>query len=212
MVCGANLVLSRSYVLCSVALRFRGVPGPVFHCQADVHGRTTAFRQKQQAECVNHTANNAAAPKAELSADDGNHVNMGGEITTAAHTGLAGTSVPLVQWPHSTPSLSMIKKGTSRHLAMASQQAKVEENHSHEEYEAFMDESGTSRTEDVKVDTRASVSCPFCGQWRFEQRLNSVFLSWCRESPHLHGRRRLQRWPDQTMKKFAVIVFFAYTG
>merc|ERR1712135_95438 len=88
--------------------------------------KATAIRQTQHSEFVTLTANNAAAtqllklavnrlnkfyapklhkaaPKAELSADDRIYVNMGGEITTAAPTGIAGTNVAHVQLSQADP-------------------------------------------------------------------------------------------------------------
>ena len=81
--------------------------------------RATEIRQKQHAEFVTLTAKKAAtqllklavnrlnrleapklhkaAPKAYLSADDRIYVNMGGEVTTTAPAGIAGTNVARVQ-------------------------------------------------------------------------------------------------------------------
>ena len=107
------------------------------------------------------------APKAELSADDRIYVNMGGEITTAAPTGIAGTNVARVQLLQADPvSERFSSKYQKNHegfsgvvsligslvadLAKESQEAKVEEDHSQQEYEAFMAESAASRAEKVK--------------------------------------------------------------
>jgi len=169
----------------------------------DSVAKATEIRQKQHAEFVTLTANNAAAtellklainrlnkfyapklhkaaPKAELSADDRIYVNMGGEITTAAPTGIAGTNVARVQLlqadPVSEPFSSKLEKNHEGYsgvvsligslvadLAKESQEAKVEEDHSQQEYEAFMAESAASRDQKVKEieelkDTRAAVS------------------------------------------------------
>merc|ERR1712136_436780 len=165
--------------------------------------KATAIRQTQHSEFVTLTANNAAAtqllklainrlnkfyapklhkaaPKAELSADDHIYVNMGGEITTAAPKGIAGTNVARVQLlqadPVSEPFSSKYQKNHEgfsgvvsligslvADLAKESQAAKVEEDHSQQEYEAFMAESAASRAEKVKEveelqNTKASLS------------------------------------------------------
>ena len=105
------------------------------------------------------------------------HVNMGGEISTAAPTGIAGTSVARVQLlqadPVSEPFSSKLGKNQEGYsgilaligsdLAKESQEAKVEEDHSQQEYEAFMAESAASRAQKVKEieelkDARAAVS------------------------------------------------------
>ena len=121
-----------------------------------------------------------AAPKAELSSDDRMYVNMGGEITTAAPTGIAGTNVARVQLlqaaPASEPFSSKLQKNHEGYsgvlsligslvadLAKESHEAKVEEDHSQQEYEAFMAESAASRAQKVKEiqeskDARAAVS------------------------------------------------------
>ena len=118
-----------------------------------------------------------AAPKAELSSNDR---NMGGEITTAAPTGIAGTNVARVQLlqadPVSEPFSSKLGKDHEGYsgvvsligslvadLAKESQESKVDEEHSQQEYEAFMAESVASRDLKVKEieelkDTRAAVS------------------------------------------------------
>ena len=118
-----------------------------------------------------------AAPKAELSSNDR---NMGGEITTAAPTGIAGTNVARVQLlqadPVSEPFSSRLGKDHKGYsgvvslivslvadLAKESQESKVHEEHSQQEYEAFMAESVASRGLKVKEieelkDTRAAVS------------------------------------------------------
>merc|ERR1711916_205586 len=169
----------------------------------DSVAKATEIRQKQHSEFVTLTANNAAAtellklavnrlnkfyapklhkaaPKAELSSDDRIYVNMGGEITTAAPTGIAGTNVARVQLlqadPVSEPFSSRLEKNREGYsgvvsligslvadLAKESQEAKVEEEHSQQEYEAFMAESSVSRDQKVKEieelkDTRAAVS------------------------------------------------------
>ena len=118
-----------------------------------------------------------AAPKAELSSDDRIYVNMGGEITTAAPTGIAGTNVARVQLlqadPVSEPFSSKLEKNHEGYsgvvsligslvadLATESQESKVDEEHSQQEYEAFMAESVASRDQKVKEieETRAAVS------------------------------------------------------
>jgi len=169
----------------------------------DSVAKATEIRQKQHAEFVTLTANNAAAtellklainrlnkfyapklhkaaPKAELSADDHIYVNMGGEITTAAPKGIAGTNVARVQLlqadPVSEPFSSKYQKNHEgfsgvvsligslvADLAKESQEAKVEEDHSQQEYEAFMAESAASRAEKVREvaeleDAKAAVS------------------------------------------------------
>jgi len=75
-----------------------------------------------------------AAPKAELSSDDRMYVNMGGEITAAAPTGIAGPNVARVQLFLSPPSSRKNHEGYSGILALIgsdlakeSQEAKVEE-------------------------------------------------------------------------------------
>ena len=92
---------------------------------------------------------------------------MGGEITTAAPTGIAGTNVARVQLlqaaPESEPFSSKLQKNHEGHsgvlsligslvadLTKESQEAKVEEDHSQEEYEACMAESAGSRAQKVK--------------------------------------------------------------
>merc|ERR1719434_220613 len=165
--------------------------------------KATAIRQKQHSEFVTLTANNAAAtqllklainrlnkfyapklhkaaPKAELSADDRTYVSMGGEITTVAPTGIAGTNVARVKLlqadPVAAPFTSKLEKnhegfnGVSSligsliaDLAKESQEAKVEEDHSQSEYEGFMKESSQSRADKVKEveelqNTKASLS------------------------------------------------------
>ena len=169
----------------------------------DSVAKATEIRQKQHAEFVTLTANNAAAtellklainrlnkfyapklhkaaPKAELSADDRIYVNMGGEITTAAPTGIAGTNVARVQLlqadPVSEPFSSKYQKNHEgfsgvvsligslvADLAKESQEAKVDEDHSQQVYEAFMAESAASRAEKVREvaeleDAKAAVS------------------------------------------------------
>ena len=95
------------------------------------------------------------------------YVNMGGEITAAAPTGIAGTNVARVQLlqaaPVSEPSSSKLEKNHEGYsgvlsligslvadLAKESQEANVEEDHSQQEYEAFMAESAASRAQKVK--------------------------------------------------------------
>merc|ERR1712136_291094 len=169
----------------------------------DSVAKATEIRQKQHSEFVTLTANNAAAtellklainrlnkfyapklhkaaPKAELSADDRTYVSMGGEITTAAPTGIAGTNVARVKLlqadPVAAPFTSKLEKnhegfnGVSSligsliaDLAKESQEAKVEEDHSQSEYEGFMKESSQSRADKVKEveelqNTKASLS------------------------------------------------------
>ena len=118
-----------------------------------------------------------AAPKAELSSADRMYVNMGGEISTAATTGIAGTNVAWVQLlqadPVSEPFSSKLEKHHEGYsgvlaligsdLAKESQEAKVERDHSQQEYEAFMAEPAASRAQKVKEieelkDARAAVS------------------------------------------------------
>ena len=92
----------------------------------DSVARGTQIRQKQYAEFVSLKTNNAvatellklavnrlntffapklhkAASKAEISADDRIYVNMGGDIKTAAPTGIAGTNVARVQLLRADP-------------------------------------------------------------------------------------------------------------
>ena len=156
----------------------------------DSVAKATEMRRNQHAEFVTLTANNAAAtelpklavnrlnkfctpklhkaaPKDELSSDDRMYVNMGGEITSAALTGIAGMNVARVQLlqadPVSEPFSSKLEKNHEGYsgvlavigslvadLAKESQEAKVEENHSQQEYEAFMAESAPSRAQKVK--------------------------------------------------------------
>merc|ERR1712136_673443 len=165
--------------------------------------KATEIRRNQHAEFVTLTANNAAAtellklavnrlnkfyapklhkaaPKAELSSDDRIYVNMGGEITTAAPTGIAGTNVARVQLlqadPVSEPFSSKLEKNHEGYsgvvsligslvadLAKESQEAKVDEDHSQGDYEDFTKESAQSRAEKVKEveelqSTKASLS------------------------------------------------------
>merc|ERR1711916_164025 len=165
--------------------------------------KATEIRRNQHSEFVTLTANNAAAtqllklainrlnkfyapklhkaaPKAELSADDRVYVNMGGEITTAAPTGIAGTNVPQVQLlqadPAAEPFTSKLEKNHEgfngvvsligslvADLAKESQEAKVEEANQQGDYEEYMKESAQSRAEKVKEveelqNTKASLS------------------------------------------------------
>ena len=153
--------------------------------------KATEIRQKQHAEFVTLTAKKAAtqllklavntlnrlAPKAYLSADDRIYVNMGGEVATAAPAGFAGTRVvQLFQADAPDPFASELEKNHEGYggvtslagsliadLAKESQEAKVEQDHSLEKYEAFLAESSASRAEKEKEveewkDTRASVS------------------------------------------------------
>ena len=121
-----------------------------------------------------------AAPKAELSAEDREYVNMGGEITIVAPTGVGGTHVArlhlLQAVPVAEPLTSKLEKdhegfnGVSSligslfaDLAKETQEAKVDEEHPQLEYEAFMSESAASRADKVKEleelqDAKASVS------------------------------------------------------
>jgi len=169
----------------------------------DSVAKATELRQKQRSEFVTLTANNAAAtellklainrlnkfyapklhkaaPKAELSADDRTYVNMGGEITTAAPTGIAGTNVARVQLlqadPVAEPFTSKLDKNHEgfngvasligslvADLTKESQESKVEEDHSQAEYEGFMKDSAQSRADKVKEveelqNTKASLS------------------------------------------------------
>jgi hypothetical protein len=154
--------------------------------------KATKIRQDEHAEFVTVTANNAAtskllglainrlnkfyapalhkaAPKVELSAEDRVYVNMGGEITTAAPTGIAGTDVPrvqLLQEPVAEPFTSKFEKkseGFSGVVALMkkliadvekdSTEAQTEEKNSQEQYEEFMTESSKSRADKVKETT-----------------------------------------------------------
>merc|ERR1719323_2737957 len=122
--------------LSNTETRIAAVQKSISELDASV-AKATEIRQKQHSEFVTLTANNAAAtqllklainrlnkfyapklhkaaPKAELSADDRIYVNMGGEITTVAPTGIAGTNVPQVQLlqadPVSEPFTSKLEK------------------------------------------------------------------------------------------------------
>merc|ERR1712107_596200 len=89
-----------------------------------------------------------AAPKVELSGQDRIYVNMGGEITTAAPTGIAGTDVErvqLLQEPVAEPFTSKFEKDST--------EAQTEEKNSQEQYEEFMAESSASRADKVKEIT-----------------------------------------------------------
>ena len=105
---------------------------------------------------------------------------MGGEITAAAPKGIAGTNVARVQLlqadPMSEPFSCKLEKNHEGYsgvlsligslvadLVNQSQEAEVEEDHSQQEYEAFMAESAASRAQKVKEidelkDARAAVS------------------------------------------------------
>jgi len=188
--------------LSNTETRIAAVQKSVSELDASV-AKATEIRQKQHSEFVTLTANNAAAtqllklainrlnkfyapklhkaaPKAELSADDRVYVNMGGEITTAAPTGIAGTNVPQVQLlqadPAAEPFTSKLEKNHEgfngvvsligslvADLAKESQEAKVEEANQQGDYEEYMKESAQSRAEKVKEveelqHTKASLS------------------------------------------------------
>jgi len=188
--------------LSNTETRIAAVQKSISELDASV-AKATEIRQKQHSEFVTLTANNAAAtqllklainrlnkfyapklhkaaPKAELSADDRVYVNMGGEITTAAPTGIAGTNVPQVQLlqadPAAEPFTSKLEKNHEgfngvvsligslvADLAKESQEAKVEEANQQGDYEEYMKESAQSRAEKVKEveelqNTKASLS------------------------------------------------------
>jgi len=154
--------------------------------------KSTKIRQDEHSEFVTVTANNAAtskllgiainrlnkfyapalhkaAPKAELSGEDRIYVNMGGEITTAAPTGIAGTDVSrvqLLQEPVAEPFTSKFEKKTEGFSGVVallkkliadvekdSIEAQTEEKNSQEQYEEFMAESSASRADKVKEIT-----------------------------------------------------------
>jgi len=151
--------------------------------------KATKIRQDEHSEFVTVTANNAAtskllgiainrlnkfyapalhkaAPKVELSGEDRIYVNMGGEITTAAPTGIAGTDVArlqLLQEPVAEPFTSKFEKKTDGFSGVVallkkliadvekdSTEAQTEEKNSQEQYEEFMGESSASRADKVK--------------------------------------------------------------
>ena len=154
--------------------------------------KSTKIRQDEHSEFVTVTANNAAtskllgiainrlnkfyapalhnaAPKAELSGELRIYVNMGGEITTAAPTGIAGTDVSRVQLfqePVAEPFTSKFEKKTEGFSGVVallkkliadvekdSTEAQTEEKNSQEQYEEFMVESSASRADKVKEIT-----------------------------------------------------------
>merc|ERR1712227_166777 len=154
--------------------------------------KSTKIRQDEHSESVTVSANNAAtskllgiainrlnkfyapalhnaAPKAELSGEDRIYVNMGGEITTAAPTGIAGTDVSrvqLLQEPVAEPFTSKFEKKTEGFSGVVallkkliadvekdSTEAQTEEKNSQEQYEEFMAESSASRADKVKEIT-----------------------------------------------------------
>merc|ERR1712064_168400 len=102
----------------------------------------------------------------ELSGEDRIYVNMGGEITTAAPTGIAGTDVArlqLLQEPVAEPFTSKFEKKTDGFSGVVallkkliadvekdSTEAQTEEKNSQEQYEEFMGESSASRADKLK--------------------------------------------------------------
>jgi len=154
--------------------------------------KATKIRQDEHSEFVTVTANNAAtskllgiainrlnkfyapalhkaAPKVELSGQDRIYVNLGGEVTTAAPTGIAGTDVErvqLLQEPVAEPFTSKFEKKSDGFTGVVallkkliadvekdSTEAQTEEKNSQEQYEEFMAESSASRADKVKEIT-----------------------------------------------------------
>ena len=145
----------------------------------------TMIRQDVHAESVTVTASNAstskllrlainrltkfyaralhkATPKAKLSVQDWIYVNMGGEISTAAPTGIAGTDVAhlqVLQEPAAEPFTSKFEKkteGLSGLLALLKElmadveeltKARIVEKNSQEQNEDFRTESSKSRAD-----------------------------------------------------------------
>ena len=105
-----------------------------------------------------------ATPKAKLSVQDRIHVNMGGEISTAAPTGIAGTDVAhvqVLQEPAAEPFPSKFEKkteGLSGLVAILKElmadveeltKARIVEKNSQEQNEDFRTESSKSRADTV---------------------------------------------------------------
>ena len=106
-----------------------------------------------------------ATPKAKLSVQDRIYVNMGGEISTASPTGIAGTDVAhvqVLQEPAAEPFTSKFEKkteGLSGLLALLKElmadveeltKARTVEKNSQEQNEDFRTESAKSRADKVK--------------------------------------------------------------
>lgn len=103
-----------------------------------------------------------ATPKAKLSVQDRIYVNMGGEISTAAPTGIAGTDVAhvqVLQEPAAEPFPEKKTEGLSGLLALLKElmadveeltKARTVEKNSQEQNEDFRTESAKSRADKVK--------------------------------------------------------------
>jgi len=180
--------------------RLEAVAKSISELDASV-AKATTIRQDEHAEFLTVTANNAAtsqllgiavnrlnkfynpklykAPaKVELKSEDRVYVNLGGSITTAAPTGIAGTDVSrvqLLQEPVAEPFTSKFEKKHEEatgvvaliHKLIAevekdSQEAKVDEANAQEQYENFTADSSANRAGKVKEtaalqDTRATL-------------------------------------------------------
>ena len=111
-----------------------------------------------------------ATPKAKLSVQDRIYVNMGGEISTAAPTGIAGTDVAHVQVlqepaaEHFTSKFEKMTEGLSGLVALKELMADVEEltkartveKNSQEQNQDFRTESSKSRADKVKETVGAN--------------------------------------------------------